>query len=373
MIFIKKQLLFTLILLGCSQFIFSQIDSAYLEFVMRSEKEYQDFKDKSLKEYKQFEAQYNQALELYRERIYKIWGKEGFKQRNKKEVYTEYSDDLKSRMTVDFKNGDVTIETVVDKGKDADTVAKAALDKHIETKGKYVTPNSEIKKISNDELLKNQADSLRTNKLKCRTKEVVGNDGKKRKVAKLELKLAPNHIKKRAELFLPLIQKYSQKYNVQPELVLAMIHIESYFNPKAKSVASACGLLQLVPSSGGRAAYKYVKGVDKIPLPPYLYVAENNIELGCAYLHILQTKVFGSVKDKKSKLYCLIASYNCGAGRLSEAFVNSKNLRKAITVINKRTNKQIYSTLTNKLPRETRNYLPIVLKRMENYRKWLKN
>ncbi len=129
----------------------------------------------------------------------------------------------------------------------------------------------------------------------------------------------------------------------------------------------------MVPSSGGRAAYKYVKGVDKIPLPSYLYIPENNIELGCAYLYILQTKVFGSVKDEKSRLHCLIASYNCGAGRLSQVIVGSKNLRKAITVINKKTNKQIYNILTRKLPYETRKYLPIVLNRMKNYEKWLKN
>ncbi len=245
MIIIKKRFLLILLLLGYNKIIFSQVneqtkvDSAYLEFIINNEKEYQDFTDNSLREYKHFEYQYNEALRLYQERIYKIWGKKSYNKHNSKEIYTEYSDDFKSRMTVNFKNGNVTIESVIDDGQNTNTVAKEALNKHMDTKGKYVTPNLEVKKLFNNKLLKYQSDISKQNSTRYKIEQITGDDCKKRKIAKLELKLAPNHIKKRAELFLPAIQKYSQKYNVRPELVLAMMHTESYFNPKAKSAASA--------------------------------------------------------------------------------------------------------------------------------------
>ncbi len=365
----NKHILLILMLLGCNQLIFSQVDSAYLEFVMRSEKEYQEFTDNALREYKQFEAEYNKNLKLYNERIYKIWGKDARHKKEKEELYTEYADDLKSRMSVDFKSGDVTIEVIVDK----DSVSKSAVKEHLRTKGKHVSSISKTEKISEQDLLKHQIDSIEDKKTKSIIETVIGEDGKKRKVAKLELKLAPGHIKKRAEIYLPLVHKYSKKYDLNPELVLAIMHTESYFNPKAHSCAAACGLLQLIPEYGGRAAYRYVKGVDKIPKPAYLYIPENNIELGCAYIHILNTRVFGKIKDERSKLYCLIASYNCGAGRLSQVFVKTKNVHLASKVINKKSHKQVYKTLITKLPGETKRYLPLVLNRTKKYRQWLKN
>ncbi len=47
------------------------------------------------------------------------------------------------------------------------------------------------------------------------------------------------------------------------------------------------GLMQLVPSSGGRDVYRKPKDEDKMPTRDYLFDLENNIELGAAYLNVL--------------------------------------------------------------------------------------
>ena len=54
-----------------------------------------------------------------------------------------------------------------------------------------------------------------------------------------------------------------------PPVVFAVIHTESYYNPKARSGAPAYGLMQLVPTSGGRAAYRYVYKKDQVLPPSY--------------------------------------------------------------------------------------------------------
>jgi membrane-bound lytic murein transglycosylase C len=60
-------------------------------------------------------------------------------------------------------------------------------------------------------------------------------------------------------------------------LIYAIIKIESSFNPYAVSSAPAYGMMQLVPSSGGREAYRKAKGEDKMPDKEYLFNADNNI------------------------------------------------------------------------------------------------
>ena len=69
-----------------------------------------------------------------------------------------------------------------------------------------------------------------------------------------------------------LIKEEIDKIN--PKLVMAVIHTESAFNPKARSTfkrkngrtGHAYGLMQLVPYSGGKEAYNYL-GYNGNPTP----------------------------------------------------------------------------------------------------------
>ena len=53
---------------------------------------------------------------------------------------------------------------------------------------------------------------------------------------------------------LPTVIKYSEAYNVDPVLMVSLIHHESRWNPRAVSQSNACGLTQVLPkySSGYR-------------------------------------------------------------------------------------------------------------------------
>ena len=46
-----------------------------------------------------------------------------------------------------------------------------------------------------------------------------------------------------------LVEKYAEKYEVDPALVYAVIKTESDFNPNAVSVNDACGLMQMLPET----------------------------------------------------------------------------------------------------------------------------
>jgi len=189
--------------------------------------------------------------------------------------------------------------------------------------------------------------------------------------ASITFSLVPDHLRIRAERHLNDVRKNAERFRVSVPLAFAVIHTESYFNPKARSHVPAYGLMQLVPTSGGRDAYRHVYGKDKVLGPDYLYQPDKNIELGCAYLGLLQNRYFRDVKDPKSAQYCAIASYNTGAGNLSRAVSGQNKLAPAVRKVNTMTPKQLYAHLKKNLPyEETQDYLERVSQRMDLYREW---
>lgn len=198
--------------------------------------------------------------------------------------------------------------------------------------------------------------------------KVVGTATGEKKILKIELQLVEDHIPKRAEQFKQLVNANSSKFTVDEPLIFAIMEQESAFNPAAKSHVPAYGLMQLVPRSGGRDAYRYVFKVDKIPTADYLYNPGNNIELGTAYLRLLMTTSFAKVTDSRCRMLCAIAAYNTGAGNVSRAFTGDTNISKAIPKINSMTYEQLFSHLKNYLPHsETKDYIKKVTGKMQKY------
>jgi len=180
--------------------------------------------------------------------------------------------------------------------------------------------------------------------------------------------LVPDHLRKRAEGYRELVAEYANRFELDPKLVFAVMHTESHFNPKARSHIPAYGLMQLVPTSGGREAYRYVYKKDEVLPAGYFFVPAQNIELGCGYLKYLRRRIFGKLDNDQKALYCMVAAYNTGAGNVSRAFTGKKAIRGAIPEIDKMGADEIYVHLEGNLPyEETRHYLKKVVERMALY------
>jgi soluble lytic murein transglycosylase-like protein len=91
----------------------------------------------------------------------------------------------------------------------------------------------------------------------------------------------------------PLIERAARSASLRPELVRAVIVVESAFNPRAVSKRGAIGLMQLKPSTARRY------GVTNVFDP------EQNITAGAHYLQDLLAR-FGN------NLELTLAAYNAG-------------------------------------------------------------
>ena len=137
-------------------------------------------------------------------------------------------------------------------------------------------------------------------------------------------RVAPAGLVSTGTRYEPLIVEHSKSHSVRPDLVRAVIQVESAFNPRAVSPKGAMGLMQLMPTT----AAQY--GVFD-PFNP-----AENIRAGVRYLRTLLDKY-----NNNEQL--ALAAYNAGP-----------------TAVGK---------YGNKIPpyRETQNYVPKVLHHYERY------
>ena len=101
----------------------------------------------------------------------------------------------------------------------------------------------------------------------------------------------PPHIEK-------LVRQLAPKYQVSPQLALAIIAVESNFNVTAISPKAAMGLMQLIPQTAKRFGVKNA------------FDAQDNINGGLAYLRWLLAYFEGDV-------VLVAAAYNAGEGAVN--------------------------------------------------------
>ena len=153
-----------------------------------------------------------------------------------------------------------------------------------------------------------------------------------------------------------VVQKNSNKYNVNESLIYGIIKTESSFNPFAVSSAPAYGLMQTVPGTAGRDVFEKIKKRSGQPSSKDLYQPEYNIDIGTAYTQILQEQYLVKVKDQTAKRYTVISAYNGGVGNVLGTFSNDRE--QAVVKINQLPPNEVYRKLTNQHPKEeSRRYL----------------
>jgi hypothetical protein len=106
--------------------------------------------------------------------------------------------------------------------------------------------------------------------------------------ARKAIKTAPKEIK-------AIVRNLAPKYRLDPDLVMAVIAVESAFQANAISSANAQGLMQLIPATASRFGVRD-------PFNP-----QDNIQGGMAYLRWLLNKFKGNVTFA-------FAAYNAGEG-----------------------------------------------------------
>jgi len=104
-----------------------------------------------------------------------------------------------------------------------------------------------------------------------------------------------------AKLLADLIKKECKRYNLNPYLVLAIIKVESSFNPMAVSSKGAMGLMQMMPETA-----RYIAPKKGITIDDESIIADPlvNVELGIYY--------FYNLLKRYNKLESALFAYNYG-------------------------------------------------------------
>ena len=371
---------------------------------VRAQDEFERFRQQQQQGQEQFTQQYLQqynafveadqaAFARFKEEVEKQWGE--YIGSTRKD-WVEYSEDLQRRSRVDFEHGQAQVEVLLEtsedeaRGKLKDAVVALISDEGTSADYEVVLPDGsedEPQPLDTAPILQDQVadqdgmavtpekadafaqDVVQSDKVVFTT--ITGKDGRERMKTTATFSLVPDHLKKRAERYLPTIREYAKRYDVDVPLVCAVIHTESFFNPKARSPVPALGLMQLVPKSGGREAYRFVYKADRILPPSYFYDPNKNIELGSAYLHLLRYRFFAEVEDDQKAQLCVIAGYNTGPGNVSRALTGEGLVNAALPIIANLKWDKLYQHLKESLPyKETRDYLVKVLERISLYEAW---
>lgn len=108
-----------------------------------------------------------------------------------------------------------------------------------------------------------------------------------------------------------IVEQATTIYNVDPNLVYAIIKKESKFNLNATSHSGAKGLMQIMDAT----ARDTVKKIDSIPNVDYnIYDSYTNIFIGTKYISYLINHFDGNY-------YLAIAAYNAGMGNVKSWLV----------------------------------------------------
>lgn len=106
-----------------------------------------------------------------------------------------------------------------------------------------------------------------------------------------------------------IISVYAEKYNVEENLIYAVIKAESNFDSNAVSNREAIGLMQIVEETAIDVANQNQIDVDTENITEELLDIDNNINIGTKYLSTLLAQ-YGNME-------IALAAYNAGIGTVN--------------------------------------------------------
>ncbi|MEK6580631.1 MAG: lytic transglycosylase domain-containing protein [Bdellovibrionota bacterium] len=123
----------------------------------------------------------------------------------------------------------------------------------------------------------------------------------------------PKSYKSQSDLIATTLLRESEKYNLDPIFVMALISQESSFNPEIRGPKDELGLMQLRPDTAKMLAKKFkISYDDRFPASErYLRDPITSIKLGTANLAYLRDKF-----DSRSAHY--IGAYNLGENKVRQ-------------------------------------------------------
>ena len=223
------------------------------------------------------------------------------------------------------------------------------------------------------------------------------------------------------------VQKYARHYRIPAPLLFAVMQVESGGRQEAVSARNAVGLMQVQPQTAGLEVHRYLSRREETgkalsgnaghaqgasaqgtpaagpgsaaqegpasPATPapgteegtgkgapqaagsapsgtdlhhVLSEPERNIFYGASYLHLLDKTYFGKVRDRETRLLCVVTAYNTGPGRLQRLF--AQDPKKSLEIINSYTANGLYEEIRTRLFQEkTYSYIDKVITLMHQY------
>ncbi|MDM7857416.1 murein transglycosylase domain-containing protein [Thiopseudomonas acetoxidans] len=314
-------------------------------------------------------------LEQLANKLAKKWGD---KRVASKTEYVKYSDKYQTRAVVNFDTGVIRVETIEKKD------AKAKLEQAIISTLLAPSDPSGVDLLSDKAVnigaepflhglvVDHQGQAIRYEwRAGQYAKHLLANayqqdkyKGKTRYF--VSFAMVQNHHANSQHKYASYVAQNSRRFKVKSSLIYAIMEAESSFNPYAISHVPAYGLMQIVPTTAGRDAHQLIYNRPGTPSKDYLFMPQNNIQMGAAYLSILNDRYLARVTHPLSREYCVIAGYNTGSGNVLKAFHSNRD--QAFAQINRLSPAQVYNQLVAKLPyAETRRYLPKVTQYQRKY------
>lgn len=374
-------------------------EAEFEAFLKKRQSEFSQYEQQQRQEFEAFVSAWHNAQNAYLKQVTQKWQDPNLPSST---VWVKYSDDLNKRTSVNFESGEVVVELLNSQNDEQaveyakqqlNELSQVTVNKTLSNDPVYIAANNTINSKNFTSTGKplnkkvEQSKSPKTTQAKKIVEQTVLSTEivkevltakapvitKQKDRVKISYKLPDNTLSNQAKRYLPEVQQQAKRYNLDPALLLAIIHTESSFNPLARSPIPAFGLMQIVPTSAGKDVSNFLQGKPLLLSPEYLFQADNNVEAGSTYVHILSNRYFKNVRNVQSRIYMSIAAYNTGPGNVAKTLSGSKSLNQASIAANAMSAEKVYTLMVNNLPaQEARNYLQKVVKRTAYYQKQLK-